>query len=63
MENNVLSDTFNNLPELVKHTHLNIQLQGWSAAVSVISGCLTLVAICAIRSHPLSANPQSEGTA
>lgn len=49
MENKLFTETFNNLPELVKHTHLNINLDGWPAAVTAISGCIAIVAIYAMK--------------
>lgn len=63
MENTTLTKTINNLPELVKHTHLDIHLEGWPAAVSVISGCIALVAIYAIKSNNHEAVPDVSGAA
>ncbi len=61
MENKLLAGTINNLPELIRHTHLNISLEGWPATVTVISCCLTLVAVVAIRTSQQEAVPQLEG--
>ncbi len=63
MENTTFTKTINNLPEFVKHTHLDIHLDGWPAAVSVISGCIALVVIYAIKSNNLEVVPDVEGTA
>lgn len=63
MENTTLTKTINNLPELIKNTHLDIKLEGWPATVSVISGCLALVAIYAIKSNSQEAVPDIEGAA
>lgn len=63
MENTTITQTIYNLPELVKNTHLDLHLEGWPAAVSVISGCLALVAIYAIKTNNQEAVPDVEGAA
>ena len=63
MENTLLTQTINNLPDLVKNTHLNITLEGWPAAVTAISGCLALVALVTIKATQQKAVPQYEGAA
>lgn len=61
MEPTTLSKTLNNLPELVKNTHLNITLNGWPATVAIISGCISMVAIYAIKaSHQEAVSDQEE---
>ena len=61
MENKLLTETFNNFPELVKHTQLNIHLDGWPAAVSAISVCIAIVALCAIKTTSIKTAPHNEG--
>lgn len=63
MENKLLFNTINNLPELVKNTHLNISLDGWPATVTVISCCLTVIAVVAIKNSSQEAAPQHEDAA
>lgn len=64
MENTTLSKTINNLPELIKNTHFNISLEGWPATVAVISGCITIISIIAIKATYPKAVPNTiEGAA
>lgn len=43
----------NVLPDVIKNTHLNLSLEGWPAAVSVIVICGTIISIYAINAtHP-----------
>lgn len=63
MENKLLTNTINNLPELVKNTHLNLSLEGWPATVTVISCCLTVIAVVAIKASVQEAAPQYKGAA
>ena len=45
MSKNFITETVNNLPELIKNTHININLQGWPAAISVMSCCAAYVSV------------------
>ena len=52
MENKLIEvvDTF---PTLIKNTHLNVNLQGWPAAITAVALFGSCVAIYAIKvSHP-----------
>ena len=48
MKNNIF-ELVGNLPALLQNTHLNINLQGWPAAVAVIAVSLSGVTAYAIK--------------
>ena len=48
MKNNIIKFV-GNLPALIQNTHLNVNLQGWPAAVAVIAISLSGVTAYAIK--------------
>lgn len=61
MKSTKTAQVLNNMPDLIKNTNLNIHLEGWPAAVTAISGCLTIVAIYALKvTHPTAASESQE---
>ena len=58
MKNN-LFELVGSLPALLQNTHLNVNLQGWPAAVAVIAVSLSGVTAYAIK----VLSPDAEGTA
>ena len=60
MENKLIEvvDTF---PTLIKNTHLNVNLQGWPAAVTAIALCCAGVAVYAIKATTPSEAPATQG--
>ncbi len=60
MENTIVQ-VADSIPTLIEHTHLNIELKGWPAAITAIGFFLTCAALYAIHvAHP-SAAEASEG--
>lgn len=52
MKNNLIG-LANNLPTLMQNSRLNLNLEGWPAAVAVIAICGAGVTVCFIKaSHP-----------
>lgn len=45
-----ITDILESIPSLMQHTSLNVNLQGWPAAVAVIAIGISSVSICAIQS-------------
>ena len=46
---NKLTNIFESIPVLIKNTSLNINLDGWPAAVAVMAICGSGVTICALN--------------
>ena len=61
MENNFISKAVTTLPELIKNTHININLNGWPATVSIVACCVSAVTIVAIKTSPQQVAPSEEG--
>ena len=55
MENTLITNTINNLPNFIKNTHFDIHLDGWPATFAVISICTAIVAVYAINPNVQSA--------
>ena len=62
MENKLIQlvDAF---PNLIKNTHLTVNIQGWPAAVTGIAICCAGVAIYAIKTKTSSEIPVTQGAA
>lgn len=55
MENKIIQMT-DSIPAIIKNTHLNVNLQGWPAAITAVALFGSCVAIYAIKvTHPESA--------
>lgn len=48
MESKLIQPT-DTLPAIIKNTHINVSLQGWPAAITVIALCCAGVAVYAIK--------------
>ena len=46
---NILIEVVDAFPNLIKNSHLNVNLQGWPAAATVVAICCAGVAIYAIK--------------
>lgn len=52
MENKIIQMT-DNIPALIKNTHLNVNLHGWPAAITAVAFFGSCVALYAIKvTHP-----------
>lgn len=52
MENKIIQMT-DSIPTLIKNTHLNVNLQGWPAAITAVALFGSCVALYAIKiTHP-----------
>ena len=62
MENKII-EVVDAFPSLIKNTHLNVNLQGWPAAVTAIAICCAGVAVYAIKVPAPSEAPATQGAA
>ena len=60
MENKIIQMA-DSIPALIKNTHLNVNLQGWPAAVTAIAICCAGVAVYAIKATTPSKAPATQG--
>ncbi len=62
MEHNIIKMA-DSIPTLIKHTNLNVSLQGWPAAITAVALFGSCVAIYAIRiTHSASAGEVAYAT-
>ena len=59
MENKLI-EVVDAFPNIIKNTHLNVNLQGWPAAVTAIALCCARVAAYAIKATTPSEAPSTQ---
>lgn len=61
MENKIIQMA-DSIPAIIKNTHLNVNLQGWPAAITAVTFFCSCVAIYAIKTEHSEAGSASEGS-
>ena len=60
MDNTTITSVAESIPNVIKNTHLNVNIEGWPAVVSIISICGTCIACYAIKCYYFDKNTKDE---